>query len=255
MLKYGLLGAKLAHSYSKLIHEKIYRLKDVNASYDLIETNEDELEKVLDKLRTKEYSGYNVTIPYKTTVIKYLDELTEEAKKINSVNTIKLIDNKLVGYNTDYEGFKYLLLDTKLNLTSNFYILGNSATAKTVSSVLTDLNIKNQIVSRTKSINTITYDELKITNKDILVNTTPVGMYPNNDSILSKDVVSEAQGVIDLIYNPTITKFMSYNKDSYNGLLMLIRQAILSDEIFFNKKLNLDISIISKYILKEIEHE
>ena len=105
MNRYGLLGRKLGHSLSKIIHEYIFEKSNIDATYDLIELEIDELEEQINKLRCGEYKGYNVTIPYKKEVMKYLDEISDEAKAIGSVNTIALVDGKVVGYNTDYYGF------------------------------------------------------------------------------------------------------------------------------------------------------
>ena len=105
MKQYGLLGEKLAHSYSKCIHTYIFQALHIEAEYHLLECKEAELPKYIAKLRRKEYNGFNVTIPYKKVIMKYLDEIDAKAKRIGSVNTIYIKKDKVIGTNTDYDGF------------------------------------------------------------------------------------------------------------------------------------------------------
>lgn len=248
MSKYGLIGGNLSYSYSKIIHESLYNKYKLNNTYDLIETTTDKLETVINKLKTNEYSGFNVTIPFKEEVLKYVDEMSNEVKDIKSCNTLIYKDGKVIAHNTDIFGFNYLLnyFDIKLN---NCFILGSGATCKTVSTLLNKLKVEYKIISRNHD--TLNYDYINNNIKnETIINTTPIGTYPNIESVLTKEVASKANQIIDLIYNPKETLLMSYNKQSYNGLIMLVAQAFKAFEIFTNNTIN-DNDI--KNIIKEIE--
>ena len=243
MNRYGLLGRKLGHSQSKIIHEYFFNLHNVSATYDLIEIEEEEIKTKIDLIKKGYYQGFNVTVPYKEKVIPYLDILSDSARKIGAVNTIYLKDGLLIGDNTDYLGFieelKYLDLDLQ---DKNVYVLGSGGSSKAIHYALQKINAKPIIVSRDNKKG-ITYDELYTMNHfDVIVNTTPVGMYPNVDgAILSEDVVSKADLCIDIICNPKQTKFLQYAKCGYNGLYMLIFQAIHAQKLWgFNGEFEVD---------------
>ena len=173
-MKYGLIGKPLGHSMSPKIHALLG-----NNDYELLELEESELKSFLEK---REFKGINVTIPYKEKVLQYLDVIDDNAKRIGCVNTIVNINGVLHGYNTDYDGFKELIISSNIELKDkNVLILGSGGTSKTAITVLKDLGVSNiKIVSRTSSENKITYeDALKESATNIIVNTTPVGMYPN----------------------------------------------------------------------------
>ena len=234
MNRYGLLGRKLGHSQSKIIHEYYFKLHNVSATYDLLEIEEDEIKTKIDLIKTGYYQGFNVTVPYKEKVIKYLDALSESAKEIGAVNTIYFKDGLLIGDNTDYLGFIDELKHFNLSLDGRrVYILGSGGSSKAIHYALKKINAKPIIVSR-DSAKGITYDELSNMNHfDVIVNTTPVGMYPNVDeTILSEDIVSKADLCIDIICNPKQTKFLQYAKTGYNGLYMLIFQAIHAQKLW-----------------------
>ncbi|MDM8533852.1 shikimate dehydrogenase [Clostridiaceae bacterium HSG29] len=231
MKKYGLLGEKLSHSKSPEIHNDIFKYLEIEASYDLIETEKENLLKHI-----KKYDGLNVTIPYKTEVIKHLKDITDIAKKIGAVNTIY----NEVGYNTDYYGFKKMLEINNISVSNKVvYILGTGGASKAVFKYLKDNNAKSiYFVSRTiKEENIISYDNLKNVEGDIIINTTPVGMYPDIDkSPVNEEILEKFKVAIDLIYNPYETKFLSISKElnlkTTNGLYMLIGQAIKAEEIW-----------------------
>ena len=237
MKKYGLLGEKLSHSKSPEIHSDIFKNLKIEASYDLIETEKENLMKYI-----KLYDGLNVTIPYKTEVIKYLKKVDEVAKEIGAVNTIY----KEVGYNTDYYGFKKMLEINNINVKNKVvYILGTGGASKAVFKYLKDNNAKLiYFVSRTiKDENIISYEELNKVSGDIIINTTPVGMYPNIDkSPVGSEILKKFKVAIDLIYNPFETKFISISKKlnlkTTNGLYMLIGQAIKAEEIWQECKID-----------------
>ena len=246
MNRYGLLGHKLGHSQSKVIHEFFFKTNSIDATYDLIEIEENEIENKIQLVKTGYYQGLNVTVPYKEKVIKYLDELSSSAKEIGAVNTIYLKDGLLIGDNTDYLGFidelNYLGID--LN-DKQVYVLGSGGSSKAICYALKTLNANPIVVSRDVNKG-ITYEMLnEINNIPLIVNTTPVGMYPNVDGeILHKEIVMKADVCIDLICNPKITKFLSYSNKGYNGIYMLIYQALHAEKLWGN---DIKINILDLY--------
>lgn len=257
MKLFALLGEHLSHSYSPIIQNRLFELKGLDYKYELKEIAKDEIKDTLELLRKGIYSGYNVTIPYKKEVMQYLDEISDEAKAIGAVNTIKCKDGKLIGYNTDYYGFSMELNHYNINVSGKrCYVLGTGGASLAVKKALVDLGAIAISVSRTKSKDTITYDELDVDSNDIIVNTTPLGMYPNvNASALSKDVANKAFCIVDIIFNPSTTLLMSYNKNSYNGLLMLIGQAAKAQDIWLDKEVAVDLGIMKDYVEGVITNE
>ncbi len=253
MKTFALLGEHLSHSYSPIIQKKLFELKGLDYDYKLLEIKIDEIESTLALLKEGIYSGFNVTIPYKKEVMKYLDVISDEAKKIGAVNTIKYIDGKLIGYNTDYFGFIEELKFYNINVENKkCFVLGTGGASLAVNKALKDLGANVISVSRTKSFNTITYDELNVETNDIIVNTTPVGMYPNIDaSPLDMAVASKASAIVDIIFNPNITRLMSCNKNSYNGIMMLIGQAKMAQDIWLDNSVDVDYKDMLTY-LKEV---
>ena len=250
--KFALIGGKLGHSFSPIIHKKIFEKLNIEGNYNLLELAKDELPLVIEKLRLGELKGINVTIPYKGEIIKYLDEVSEESKKIGAVNTVISKNGKLIGYNTDYYGFKMIVekLGIVVEDRKNF-ICGAGGAARAVIKCLEDLGGKNYLVTRDvekakikfsnfKGLNIISYDRLKdIENKNLIVNCTPCGMYPNIDcSILKDGEAKEYKGGIDIIYNPEKTKFLEGFEIYSNGLLMLVGQAIKAEEIWLDREIN-----------------
>ncbi|NLT15488.1 MAG: shikimate kinase [Clostridiales bacterium] len=230
MKTFGLLGAHLSHSFSPLIHSMLG-----NYEYSLFEKAPEDLEAFL---KHGDFSGLNVTIPYKKTVIPYCDALSDCAKRIGSVNTLlKEADGSLFADNTDYDGFLYLTKKLNINITGKkALILGSGGSSLAVRTVLEDLKAGEiNIVSRTGENN---YHNLhRHRDAALIVNTTPVGMYPNNGAAaleLSGFPICEA--VIDIIYNPSRTTLLldaeDMNIPCVNGLPMLVAQAKRAAEIF-----------------------
>ncbi len=240
MKRYGLIGKNISYSLSPKLHNLIADYSGHEISYDIIDIKENEIDSYLNKLKEGIYSGFNVTIPYKETIVKYLDEITFKAKNIGSVNTVYINgEGNLVGDNTDYDGFRQQLinndiLDSSLN---NIYILGTGGAAKTVFYVLKEKGYSPINVSRNKNIKSvfdevISYEDFKVIKEvDLLINCTPVGTYPSNASPI-KNIGQTFKVIIDLIYNPLETKLMTFGKKSINGLDMLIYQAINAQKIF-----------------------
>lgn len=232
-MNYGLIGEKLGHSYSKIIHELIGLYQ-----YELKEIQRDKLEEFI---LSKEYKGLNVTIPYKQDVIPLLDYIDEGAKSIGAVNCIVNKNGHLSGYNTDYYGLKKLIEGSGHNLANKkVLILGTGGTSKTAYKVVSDLGASTIIkVGRTKREENISYEDAlnEHTDCDVILNTTPSGMYPNIDSkpIELKDF-TKLEAVIDVIYNPLRTMLMleaeDLGIDYYGGLKMLVYQAIAAAELF-----------------------
>lgn len=250
-MRYGLLGEKLGHSFSKEIHQKI-----ANYKYELFEVAKDQFHNFMTNL---DFKAINVTIPYKEKVISYLDFLDEKAKEINAVNTIVNKDGKLYGYNTDYFGLKALINYHKINIKDKkVLIFGSGGTSKTASIVARDLEAKEIIkVSRNKCEGYITYSDLdKVLDVDVIINTTPVGMYPNCDNAICElDSFNNLQAVIDCIYNPINTKLMQNARKlgikAVNGLYMLVAQAVYASHIFLDRGTVVDNNIIDN-IYKEL---
>ena len=238
-MKYGLIGEHLGHSFSKEIHEQIGGYE-----YELVELNEQEFHKFME---SKNFKAINVTIPYKEKVIPYLTHISKEAKEIKAVNTIVNKDGVLYGYNTDCLGLKEMINHFNIDVfNKKVMILGTGGTSKTSHQVVKDLKAKDvMFVSLNKEENTITYDQVDDYAKDIdvLFNTTPCEMYPNNDKeIVSLDKFSSLTGVVDVVYNPLRTNLILKAKNKSinccSGLFMLIAQAFYAIEIFLDKKLD-----------------
>lgn len=234
-MKYGLIGETLKHSFSKEIHSLI-----ADYDYKLNEIPKTEIDVFM---KSKDFTAINVTIPYKQTVISYLDKIDPFAKKIGAVNTVVNRDGKLFGFNTDFYGLKSLLSHAKIDVKDKTVaILGSGGTSKTATAVCEDLNAKKIVkVSRTKSSDVISYDELyKIApNIDVIINTTPVGMYPNTESApVELGKFPNLEGVIDVVYNPVRTKLisdaLSLGVKAEGGLYMLVAQAVKASEIFLD---------------------
>lgn len=252
-MQYGLIGYPLAHSFSKEIHQAIGKYQ-----YDLWPLKEEMLDDFFNK---KDFKGINVTIPYKQKVIKYLDEIDEIAGKIEAVNTIVNIDGKIKGYNTDFYGLLALIEKNNIEIKNkNVAILGTGGTSNTayyLCQYLKATSIKK--VSRQERQDCLTYEQLNEF-KDrfqVIINTTPIGMYPNNDdTILDVSDFNNLEAVVDVIYNPLQTKLVLQAKQkglkATNGLYMLVAQAVYAYCIFQNEKYDKDLTdIIYKKIYQQ----
>lgn len=236
MKRFGLLGRKLSHSYSPQIHEFLG-----DYEYQLYEKEPDELD---DFLTDCELDGMNVTIPYKKDVIKYCTKLSETAKKIGAVNTmVKCSDGGFYGYNTDYYGFLYMIKSINAEIDNKkAIVLGSGGASLTCQTVLKDLKVRELVVISRSGENN--YQNIsKHYDAEIIVNTTPVGMFPNVDeSVLDLTPFSKCETVLDLIYNPRKTKLISQAENMgikySNGLSMLVAQAKQSAEFFLNEKID-----------------
>ena len=239
---YGCIGEVLKHSFSKEIHNKIADYK-----YEIKEVKKDEFDSFM---KAKDFVGINVTIPYKEMIIPYLDEVDDMAKTIGAVNTVVNKNGKLYGYNTDFYGMKMLIERIGISLENKkVAILGSGGTSKTANAVVSSLGAKTIIkVSREKKGEFITYDELYSAYNDVevVINTTPLGMYPNVDkSPVDLSKFLKLQGAVDVVYNPIKTEFIRQAKalgvKADTGLYMLVMQAVKASEIFMDKKYDISI--------------
>lgn len=257
MRRYALLGEKLGHSLSPNLHKSIYRQLEIDdASYRSVELQEDGLKSFFSGFRVGGFDGVNITIPHKANVIPLLDDVDQKAKLLNAVNCINRESNKLIGYNTDVQGFEYTLdkngVETQGN---NFVILGAGGAAQAVAAVLAEGAAANiYIVNRTPEkaevlkkliaeINTevavqvVEQAELNDLQVDCVINTTSLGMYPDiKDQPVNGFNFTDNMVAIDLIYNPLQTQFLKtaakQGATAVNGIQMLVAQAVYSLEIW-----------------------
>ena len=255
-MKYGLIGEHLGHSFSKQIQTRIAEIENVkDYDYQLVELDKEEFKEFMEK---KDFKGINVTIPYKKDVIPYLDEMDESAKAIGAVNTIINVDGKLKGYNTDFGGFLYMVKAHNVHMEGKkVLIIGNGGACAAVKAVCKHENAKDiVIVSRSANRGAIGYDEMYTSHldADIVVNTSPVGMFPNiANAPIDVSWFHKLECVLDVVYNPILTRLcfeaQEANIKRVIGLEMLIAQAKYTFEIFEN--MSFDDSIIDE-IKKEM---
>lgn len=242
----GLIGYPVSHSASPQIFGEIFKNNHItNGSYKLYPVAT--LDNIVSFVRDNpKLIGFNVTVPHKQNILPYLTSISEHAQKIGAVNTVKIVRNdsgiSLEGHNTDYYGFEASML--KLPQRPNqAIILGDGGAAKAIKAVLTDMQIPYLSVSRTPKLNQLSYQDLINFNwqeNTLLVQTTPVGMFPNVENTLNLPFQTMPNSImaIELIYNPKQTLFLknllSRNCFCMNGDLMLQKQAEMAWEIFYN---------------------
>lgn len=239
MLKFGLLGRSLVHSFSKNFFTNYFVTNHIDATYENIEI--DSIGEFTNVLKQK-FSGFNVTIPYKEEIIPLLDELDEVAKEILAVNTVVIKNGKSIGYNTDAYGFHQSIKPFMTNRHERAIILGTGGASKAVEYVLKSLGVNVIFISRNPvGDNQFSYDEVNEHMLDackLIVNCTPVGTFPNVDECIEIpfDYLTEHHLVIDLIYNPAKTKFLSRAEENnamiLNGESMLKHQALKAYELW-----------------------
>lgn len=246
----GLLGNPLEHSFSPVMHNEAYEKNNMNFLYLPLEIEEENIEEVLKGIRHMNFIGLNVTIPYKIKIMEYLDEIDPLAEKIGSVNTVKIKNKKLIGYNTDGTGLlKSLEKDCKVKVRENrFLILGAGGASRSIAMTLADKGAKNIVIanrtiSKAKSLSEdvndkgnkccsyININAIKnvITETDIIINTTSLGMYPKIENCpMDTDLLNKTHLVSDIIYNPVKTKLLIEAEKKgckiQNGLGMLVNQ-------------------------------
>ena len=241
-IKYGIIGKNLDYSLAPEVHNQFFDAYSIDGTYDIIDIKENQsYEDVVSILM--QYKGINVSAPYKKPIIKYLDEISENAKNIGYVNTINNVNGKLYGHNTDVEGFKGLLDIHHLNARGkSFVILGSGSIAKSAIFVLKKMTKKITVVSRNvdeviDGATIVGYDQLHALQADVLVNATNIGLYPNvSECLLTKQDIEKYEYIIDLVYNPVFTKLLQTGvkcgKKCISGLYMLICQAMRSESFW-----------------------
>jgi shikimate dehydrogenase len=242
MKTYGLIGENLSHSFSQQYFQKKFskeRIKD--CQYLNFEIND--ISCLRELIQKKNIKGLNITIPFKEKVIPILDELTEDAKEIGAVNTIQINGNKLIGHNTDIFGFEESITPL-LNGRNNAIILGNGGASKAIAFVFYKRDINFSIFSRNLMLKFADITEEVIQKNDIIINTTPLGMYPNADTFadLPYNAINTKHLLYDLVYNPEESQFlkkgMAKGAQIKNGKQMLYLQAEKSWKIW-NLSINL----------------
>jgi len=240
MRTFGLIGKSLSHSFSQQYFTEKFLQKNINdAEYCLFSLAKIEEIKIL--LKHPTLLGFNVTIPYKTAIIPYLDELDIVAQEVGAVNCVVKENNKWVGYNTDVIGFERVMQKAESRKQKAALVLGSGGVSKAVCYVLKQRDIPFQIVSRNKTEETIPYNELTeliINHYTLIINTTPLGMYPHTEGLpqISYAALTCEHFLIDLIYNPEETLFLKEGKKrgaiTINGLAMFEAQAEASFDLF-----------------------
>lgn len=243
MIKYGLCGEKLGHSYSEIIHKKLG-----NNQYRLLSMSREDFHKFM---KDRDFCAVNVTIPYKTDALELCDVVSDEAKEIGSVNTVVNKNGTLYGYNTDIFGFIYMLSRKGIEICGKkVLILGSGGTSLTANAACKKLSAKEIItVSRSGKNN---YENISIHNDaQVIINTTPVGMFPSNgNSPVNLSMFPQLEAVADVIYNPETTRLL-YDAQraglkTAGGLSMLVYQALLADKHFFDKETEVDKDLVEE---------
>lgn len=236
-MKYGLIGEHLGHSYSREIHAQV-----ADYDYELCEVAPEELDSFL---RKAEFRAINVTIPYKQSVIPYLSYISPQAESIGAVNTVVNRDGKLWGYNTDFAGMEALIARMGLSLRGKkVLILGTGGTSKTARAVCESAGAREILkVSRRASGEAVSYEQAVSGhgNAEILINTTPVGMYPRcGEAPIDLAHFPGLEGVVDAVYNPLRTRLVQAGQErgvpAEGGLYMLAGQGVCASAIFLGKE-------------------
>lgn len=236
MRHYGLIGKHLSHSFSKNFFTVKFANEGIDADYSLIEI--DDISTIDKVIAERELSGFNVTIPYKESIIPYLDELSAEAEAVGAVNCVVVKNGRKIGYNTDITGIEATIewLDR-----SNVLILGTGGASKAVQYVCRKHDIPYSVVSRDKARGDYTYTDITaeiIRGHKLIINATPIGMAPNVEDApaLPYNAITDNHSVFDLIYNPAKSQLLSRAEErgatTMNGMLMLQTQAIASWHIW-----------------------
>jgi len=280
--RYGLMGKNISYTLSPYIHNEIYKKINTDDVYDILDIDKIDENQLLEEIKNN-YNGVNITIPYKRRMVDIVDEISDEAKKISAINTIHVKNGKLIGYNTDYFGFKYMMKDLHINVENkDIVMMGSGGAAASVLTFLLDSSAKKiTILTRNKIktenvifsniffnkcrniIEVVDYSQLNDDIKNdryMLINTTPVGMTGHIDELLIEEKeLMKFKICIDLIYSPLHTLLLKRfkalkGKDAIaeNGIKMLVFQAISAENIWQNIDISYEITddIIRKLIKK-----
>jgi shikimate dehydrogenase len=240
MNHFGLIGYPLSHSFSKgYFTEKFIKEGIQNANYDTYPI--EKIEDFQSLCKENNFAGLNVTIPYKQSIMAFLDEINKEAANIGAVNTIKFLNGKKIGYNSDIYGFEMSLKPLLKSHHKNALILGTGGASKAVEYTLKKLDINYIYISRKRENNILSYEDLNeeiINTHHLIINTTPLGMFPNTQDApnIPYQFLNQQHLLYDLVYNPTETLFLLNGKNKNaqikNGLEMLYLQAERSWQIW-----------------------
>ena len=259
MKKFLVIGNPIDHSLSPKLHNYWINNNSINAIYEKQKLNEDELEQIILQIRNKKISGVNVTVPFKKTVIPYLDELSHESQKTQSVNTIYLKDNKVVGHNTDIVGFETSIKKSEYDPNNKeVLILGAGGVVPSIIFALIKMKVsKIKICNRTKekaenlkkiykNIEIIDWGETS--NFDMIINATSLGLKETDNLNLNFSSVTKNKFFYDVIYNPSETNFLKMGRElgnkTLNGKLMFIYQALSAFNIWHNQKPEINENVI-----------
>lgn len=280
MKRYTLIGHPLGHSMSPFIHDRLFKLKGKTVEYTCTDIAPEELSTKKDFLKN-EFIGYNITIPHKVAVIPFVDKMDTSALRYNSVNCIANTENGSIGYNTDCDGFLRSLEMNNISLTGKVLLLGCGGVGRmmAIESILHGADLTIAIIEEAREMCNILLKELKdkfpktevkvimmneITgNYDLVINSTPVGMYPKVENCpLTDEVVSNCGAVFDAIYNPIETelvkKFKAQGKKAVGGIAMLVLQAVKAHELwdgdtYTNEEINEIIKQSSEKVEKDFQ--
>lgn len=251
-MEYGCIGEKLTHSFSKEIHALLF-----DYDYTIKEIPKGELD---DFMTRRDFKAINVTIPYKQDVIPHLDFISDIAKQIGAVNTIVNKDGKLYGYNTDFSGMTMLIQKNNIEIVGKcVLVLGSGGTSKTAVAVAKAMGAANVVrVSRTTKEDCITYEAAikDYANAEVIINTTPCGMYPNIiGEPIDIDLFTKLEAVVDAIYNPLCSNLVIKAKNkglkATGGLYMLVAQAAIAAEKFVDQKIKIEkVDFVYREIVK-----
>lgn len=271
---YCLIGNPVEKSLSPLIHNYSFKKNNIDGVYLTFKIEEDNIKNFIDTVRTLDIKGFNVTIPHKVKIMEYLDEIEENAKKLGAVNTVKNIDGKLIGYNTDGLGYIKMIKEKNVSIIdSNILILGAGGAARgIIFSLLKEKPKKILILNRTLSkaedikkelenkntkieIDILDNEKLDLKEYSLVINCTAVGMEPKiEETPIEVERLSKEAVVTDIIYKPLETKLLKESKKQGNkvigGIGMLINQGLLSEEIW--TATNIDSEEIINYIKEKI---
>ncbi|MDD5729725.1 MAG: shikimate dehydrogenase [Candidatus Omnitrophica bacterium] len=263
---YGLVGYPVQHSFSPAMHNAAFQATKINAKYKLFEKKPEELAGFMGSIQKEKLLGFNVTIPHKESIIKYVDKLTEEAKLVGAVNTVKIENSVLTGHNTDGLGFLNHLMDVYRQplYGKTVSLLGAGGAGRAVAQYLAtegvakiivyDIN-KDKVEGLAKQLmvnfeafeieTAYSVDDLLTANPDLLINATHVGMKEEDPLLINPNRLSHNTFVYDLIYNPEETKLLKAARVKglrcTNGLGMLLNQGILSFEFWTGQKAPVDV--------------
>lgn len=244
MRLFGLIGYPLGHSFSANFFKQKFENEGLVDSFDYRNFAIESVDLIRGILeQNTNLDGFNVTIPYKEQIIPYLDAIDPAAKAIGAVNCVKITDGKLCGYNTDCYGFSNSLdrLIEGAPRPLKALVLGSGGASKAIKYALTERYIEFKMVSRTLDKGDITYDTLSadvVSEHKLIINTTPLGTYPNNHTYpeIAYDGIGEGHMLFDVVYNPSLTRFLEFGQQRgakvLNGSEMLVDQAIKSWEIW-----------------------